>query len=82
MLRAFKNLPPKARMGVGAGIIAWGAAGLYLSDRAEERLGLAPTEEDRRELRKYYAPTITEAPATIPHRQGRTTTTTTTTREE
>lgn len=68
-------------MGVGAGIIAWGAAGLYLSDRAEERLGLAPTEEDRRELRRYYAPTITEAPAAT-NRQDRTTAATTARREE
>merc|ERR1711977_564670 len=36
MFKAYRNLSPKARMGVGLTIIAWGCAGPYLSDRAEE----------------------------------------------
>lgn len=39
------------RMAVGAGILAWAGAGLYLSDRAEEKW-YAPSEEDRAELRR------------------------------
>lgn len=37
---------------IGVGIMAYAGAGLYLSDRAEERFGLTPTEKDREELRK------------------------------
>ncbi|KAI9171199.1 hypothetical protein HJFPF1_00680 [Paramyrothecium foliicola] len=51
--RAYKNLSPKTRLGVGLAVIAWGAAGLYLSDRAEETFGYTPTEEDKKTLRKY-----------------------------
>jgi hypothetical protein len=36
---------------IGVGIMAYAGAGLYLSDKAEERLGLTPTEKDREELR-------------------------------
>jgi hypothetical protein len=36
-------------MGVGAGIFAWGAIGLYLSDRAEDRF-FTPTEEEKAAL--------------------------------
>ncbi|KAK3190424.1 hypothetical protein K4F52_003445 [Lecanicillium sp. MT-2017a] len=52
MLKAYKNLSPKARMGVGFGIIAWGTVGLYLSDRAEDKFGYTPTEQDKEELRR------------------------------
>ncbi|OAA61442.1 hypothetical protein ISF_05521 [Cordyceps fumosorosea ARSEF 2679] len=52
MLKAYKNLSPNARLGVGVAILAWGAAGLYLSDRAEERFGLTPTDRDREALRQ------------------------------
>jgi hypothetical protein len=51
--RAFTNLSPKTRLGVGLGILAWGGAGLYLSDQAEDRYGLKPTEKDKAELEKY-----------------------------
>jgi hypothetical protein len=30
--------------------LAWGAVGLYLSDRAEEKFGFTPTEEDKAAL--------------------------------
>lgn len=39
-------------MGVGFGIIAWGTVGLYLSDRAEDKFGYTPTEQDKEELRR------------------------------
>jgi hypothetical protein len=43
---------------VGVGLLAWGAIGLRLSDTAEERYGLKPTEEDREALRNL-GPRIT-----------------------
>ncbi|ROT38601.1 hypothetical protein SODALDRAFT_333208 [Sodiomyces alkalinus F11] len=45
MFRAYKNLSPKARITVGLGITGWGAVGLWLSDRAEEKY--QPPEEDK-----------------------------------
>ncbi|KAK0764054.1 hypothetical protein N5P37_003449 [Trichoderma harzianum] len=58
MFKAYNNLTPKTRLGVGVAIIAWGGLGLYLSDKAEEKLGFTPTEEDKAELRNL-APKIT-----------------------
>ncbi|KAK4068588.1 uncharacterized protein Triagg1_7236 [Trichoderma aggressivum f. europaeum] len=55
---AYNNLTPKTRLGVGVAIIAWGGLGLYLSDKAEEKLGFTPTEEDKAELRNM-TPKIT-----------------------
>lgn len=37
---------------IGAGIMAWAGIGLFLSDKAEEKFGLTPTEKDREDLRK------------------------------
>lgn len=51
--RAYQNLSSKTRLGVGVGILAWGAAGLYISDAAEEKLGYTPTEKDKQELDKW-----------------------------
>lgn len=56
--RAYKNLSPNTRLGVGVAVIAWGIAGLYISDKAEESFGFTPTEEDKAELRNL-APRIT-----------------------
>lgn len=47
------------RLGVGVGIIAWGGAGLYLSDRAEERFGYTPTDEDKAKLDMYTPKIVT-----------------------
>ncbi|KAL7919226.1 hypothetical protein ACQKWADRAFT_315870 [Trichoderma austrokoningii] len=58
MFKAYTNLRPQTRLGVGAAIIAWGCVGLYLSDKAEERFGYTPTEEDKAALRDM-APRIT-----------------------
>ncbi|KAI1775252.1 putative fatty acid activator Faa4 [Hypoxylon cercidicola] len=58
LLRSFRNLSPRARAGVGLGLLAWGAIGLQLSDRAEERYGLAATEDDKAALAKVL-PRIT-----------------------
>lgn len=35
------------------GILAWGAAGLYISDAAEEKLGFTPTDKDKHELERW-----------------------------
>ncbi|KAH8681425.1 hypothetical protein BX600DRAFT_505113 [Xylariales sp. PMI_506] len=58
LLQSFRNLSPRVRLGVGVGLLAWGAIGLQLSDHAEERFGLKPTEEDKEALTKL-APRIT-----------------------
>ncbi|KAI0445904.1 hypothetical protein F4803DRAFT_93338 [Xylaria telfairii] len=57
LLQSFRNLSPKARIGVGLGLLAWGAIGIQLSDGVEERY-FKPTEEDRAMLRDM-APRIT-----------------------
>jgi hypothetical protein len=56
--RAYKNLSPKTRAGLGVGIIAWGGIGLYLSDRAEEQFGFSPTAKDKEDLERL-TPRIT-----------------------
>ena len=48
--RWFKNIPPKTRMIIGVGVMAYAGAGLYISDKAEEKFGLTPTEKDREQL--------------------------------
>ncbi|XDG09130.1 hypothetical protein ABKA04_008745 [Annulohypoxylon sp. FPYF3050] len=55
---SFRNLSPRTRIGVGLGLLTWGAVGLHLSDRAEERYGLTPTEDDKAALAKVL-PRIT-----------------------
>ncbi|KAJ2987622.1 hypothetical protein NUW58_g4400 [Xylaria curta] len=50
LLQSFRNLSPKTRIGVGLGLLAWGAVGLQISDRTEERY-FKPTEEDHAALR-------------------------------
>ncbi|XXG99194.1 hypothetical protein Hte_005529 [Hypoxylon texense] len=58
LLQSFRNLSPRVRASVGLGLLAWGAIGLHLSDRAEERYGLTPTEDDKAALAKVL-PRIT-----------------------
>jgi hypothetical protein len=36
---------------IGVGVMAYAGAGLYISDKAEEKFGLTPTEKDREQLR-------------------------------
>lgn len=47
----YKGITPKTRMLIGAGIMAYAGVGLFLSDKAEEKFGLTPTEKDKEELR-------------------------------
>ncbi|KAK3390485.1 hypothetical protein B0H63DRAFT_116781 [Podospora didyma] len=44
--QVYRGLSPKARIGVGAGLLLWGVVGLRLSDTAEEKLGYKATEDD------------------------------------
>jgi len=55
--QSYRNLSPKARAGVGAGLLLWGFIGLQLSDKAGEKLGLQATEEDKARL-EQLAPKI------------------------
>lgn len=49
---------------MGVGIIAYAGAGLYLSDKAEEKFGFTPTEKDKEELRNAMPKiTIAERPS-------------------
>jgi hypothetical protein len=36
---------------IGVGVMAYAGAGLYISDKAEEKFGLTPTEKDQQQLR-------------------------------
>lgn len=58
--RSYQNLSPRARLSVGAGLLAWGVVGLLLSERAEQKLGLTPSEEDKAALDRML-PKITVA---------------------
>lgn len=48
--RAYQGLSSNARVGVGVGLLCWGAIGLYMSDRAEERFGYTPSDQDKAAL--------------------------------
>ena len=50
--RAYRNLSTRTRLMIGGGIIAYGTLGLFVSDKAEQAFGFAPTEEDRRRLKE------------------------------
>lgn len=52
-------MSPTTRAGVGVAIIAWGAAGLYLTPVVEEKMGLTPSEEDKAALDKYRPKIVT-----------------------
>ncbi|KAI0111952.1 hypothetical protein F4814DRAFT_374424 [Daldinia grandis] len=58
LLQSFRNLSPRTRIGVGLGLLAWGAIGLQLADRAEARYGFTPTEDDKAALAKIL-PSVT-----------------------
>jgi hypothetical protein len=47
----YKAITPKTRVAIGFGIMAYAGFGLFLSDKAEEKFGLTPTEKDKEELR-------------------------------
>ncbi|KAF2111106.1 hypothetical protein BDV96DRAFT_526826 [Lophiotrema nucula] len=47
----YKGIAPKTRLMLGLGVMAYAGVGLYLSDKAEEKLGWVATEKDKEELR-------------------------------
>ncbi|KAF3923147.1 hypothetical protein ABW20_dc0108106 [Dactylellina cionopaga] len=55
--RWFTSLSQTSRFALGGGLIAYGLAGSYLTDRAEETFGLTPTEQDKKKL-KDLIPTV------------------------
>ncbi|PVH83313.1 hypothetical protein DL98DRAFT_486674 [Cadophora sp. DSE1049] len=48
--QSFLNLTPRTRLLVGSGFLAWGTLGLYITDRAESKLGFEATDQDRETL--------------------------------
>jgi hypothetical protein len=49
-LRTFRNLPQRTRAGIGLAFLAWGTIGLYISDSAEKKFGLEPSQTDKEAL--------------------------------
>jgi len=43
---------------IGLGLLAWGTAGMYVTDTAEKKLGFEASEEDKEAL-KAFTPKIT-----------------------
>jgi hypothetical protein len=56
--RIYKNFGLKGRLAVGFSILAWGAVGLYMSDRAEEQYGFVPSKEEKEKVDRLF-PTVT-----------------------
>lgn len=50
--RKYQALTPKTKAIIGVGVMGYALAGLYLSDTAEERFDMVPTEQDREKLRQ------------------------------
>ncbi|TKA67220.1 hypothetical protein B0A55_08779 [Friedmanniomyces simplex] len=49
---SYRALSMRTRLLIGGGIMAYATFGLLVSDKAEEALGLVPTEEDKQRLRE------------------------------
>ncbi|TKA31408.1 hypothetical protein B0A50_02254 [Salinomyces thailandicus] len=45
---SYRALSTRTRLLIGGGIMAYGVAGIFLSDKAEQALGFEPTEQDKR----------------------------------
>lgn len=56
--RKYRGLSPKTRLLIGGGIMAYAVLGLLVSDEAEKKFGMVPTEEDKKEL-KSWVPKVT-----------------------
>lgn len=50
--QSFRSLQPRTRMYIGIGIMAYSTLGLVFSSKAEQSLGLIPTEKDHEVLRE------------------------------
>jgi len=49
--QSYRNISQRTRLLIGGGIMAYAVFGLFVSDRAEQALGLVPTEEDKQRLK-------------------------------
>lgn len=49
---SYRALSTRTRLLIGGGIMAYGVAGIFLSDKAEQALGFEPTEQDKRRLKE------------------------------
>ncbi|KAK3109215.1 hypothetical protein LTR53_017768 [Teratosphaeriaceae sp. CCFEE 6253] len=49
--QSYRALSMRTRLFIGAGIMAYAGFGMLVSDKAEEALGLVPTDEDKRRLK-------------------------------
>ncbi|KAK1829152.1 hypothetical protein QBC39DRAFT_384364 [Podospora conica] len=50
--QAYRNLNPKTRIFLGTGLVCWGLAGPYVSDKIGDMFGFKPTEADKEALEK------------------------------
>ncbi|MCJ1400892.1 hypothetical protein MMC11_004103 [Xylographa trunciseda] len=55
---SYTALTPRTRLLVGLGIITWGGLGLLVTDQAEKKFNMVPTERDREKLEEVM-PRIT-----------------------
>lgn len=55
--RWFSSMKPRTQIYIGAGLITYGLAGSYLTNKAEVAFDMVPTEEDNERL-KNALPTI------------------------
>ena len=49
--QSYRGLSSKTRLLIGVGAMAYAAAGLFLSDKAEQTFGLVPTDQDKKALK-------------------------------
>ncbi|KAI9785309.1 MAG: hypothetical protein M1839_000326 [Geoglossum umbratile] len=52
LYQKFKSLPPRTRVLIGAGIMAYAGFGLLVTDKAEKVLGMEASEEEKEKLRR------------------------------
>ncbi|KAL1386301.1 hypothetical protein HDK64DRAFT_339071 [Phyllosticta capitalensis] len=48
--QAYRASAPKTKLLVGAGLMAWGAVGLFSTPKTEEAFNMVPTAEDKSKL--------------------------------
>jgi len=47
---SYRSLSQRTRLIIGGSIITYALAGMFLSDKAEQALGLVPTDQDKQRL--------------------------------
>ncbi|KAF8456048.1 hypothetical protein BDZ91DRAFT_745929 [Kalaharituber pfeilii] len=61
--KTYFKLRPTTRILIGAGIITYALAGMYLTNKAEEAFNMVPTEEDKKKLEEFVPKVRTVEPA-------------------